>query len=176
MSKTVLSIAVAVAENGVIGRDNALPWHLPDDLKWFKKVTLGKPVIMGRRTFESIGRPLPGRPNIVVTATPGWTAEGVHAVTNLPAALERAEAVKGEAGEVVVIGGARLFAEALERADRLYLTEVHMLPEGDVCFPPFNRAGWEEMERIPGQPAADGTATHTFVVLRRKLSLTTTPE
>lgn len=176
MTRTLLSIAVAVAENGVIGRDNALPWHLPDDLKWFKTVTLGKPVIMGRRTFESIGRPLPGRPNIVVTTTPEWSAEGVHAAPSLAAALDVAERVKGEVGEVVVIGGARLFAEALERADLLYLTEVHMEPQGDVVFPAFDRTLWEEVERTLGQPASDGRATHTFVVLRRKLSLTTTPE
>lgn len=176
MTKTPLSIAVAVAENGVIGRDNALPWHLPDDLKWFKRVTLGKPVIMGRRTFESIGRPLPGRPNIVVTTTPGWAADGVRAAVDLDAALAIAEEVKGDAGEIVVIGGARLFAEALDRAALLYLTEVHLRPEGDVTFPPFDRTGWEEVERTPGQPAADGTPTHTFVVLRRKLPLTTTQE
>lgn len=176
MNGTLLSIAVAVAENGVIGRDNALPWHLPDDLKWFKRVTLGKPVIMGRRTFESIGRPLPGRPNIVVTTTPGWSAAGVRAATSLDAALTIAGEVKGEAGEIVVIGGARLFAEALERADLLYLTEVHLRPQGDVTFPPFDHAAWVEVERIAGQPAADGTPTHTFVVLRRKDALTATPE
>jgi dihydrofolate reductase len=168
----LLSIAVAVAENGIIGRDNALPWHLPDDLKWFKRVTLGKPVIMGRKTFESIGRPLPGRPNFVVTATPGWSAEGVSVARSLSDAVRQAE----PAPEIVVIGGARLFAEALERADRLYLTEVHMQPAGDVSFPSFDRAAWQEVERTPGAPSEDGTHTHTFVVLRRKHSLTAPPE
>lgn len=173
---TILSLAVAVAENGVIGRNNALPWHLPDDLKWFKRVTLGKPIIMGRKTFESIGRPLPGRPNIVVTGTPDWTAEGVHVAHGLKDAVALGETLKGPDDEIVVIGGARLFAESLECADRLYLTEVHMRPEGDVFFPPFDRSRWEELERTPGAPAADGTRTHTFVVLRRRDALTTTPE
>lgn len=168
---TLLSLAVAVAENGVIGRDNQLPWHLPDDLRWFKRVTLGKPVVMGRRTFESIGRPLPGRPNVVVTTQPDWQAGdgggGVTVAHGFAEALERAAALAAEDGEIVVIGGARLFAEALERADRLYLTEVHMRPQGDVCFPPFDRTQWREVERTPGAPAADGTVTHTFVVLER---------
>ncbi|KJS44362.1 MAG: hypothetical protein VR70_01705 [Rhodospirillaceae bacterium BRH_c57] len=174
--RMTMSIAVAVAENGVIGRNNALPWHLPDDLKWFKRVTLGKPVIMGRKTFESIGRPLPGRPNIVVTTTPDWSAEGVHAACSLDAAQALADTLKGLDGEVVVIGGARLFAEALHRADRLYLTEVHLQPEGDVHFPPFDRSEWQEVERTPGAPGPQGEQTHTFVVLHRKHSLTTTPE
>ncbi|MFA7431781.1 MAG: dihydrofolate reductase [Rhodospirillaceae bacterium] len=172
----LLSIAVAVAENGIIGRNNALPWHLPDDLKWFKRVTLGKPVIMGRKTFESIGRPLPGRPNIVVTSTPGWSAEGVSVARSLDDAVRQAEPLAGSANEIVVIGGARLFAEALVRADLLYLTEVHMHPAGDVSFPPFDRTAWQETERTPGAPAEDGAQTHTFVVLRRKHSLTATVE
>lgn len=171
-----VSIVVAVAENGVIGRNNALPWHLPDDLKWFKRVTLGKPVIMGRKTFESIGRPLPGRPNIVVTTTPGWSAEGTLTARSLPEAFALAAPLQGPDEEVAVIGGARLFAEALDRADILYFTEVHLSPEGDVRFPPFDRSDWQEIERIPGAPGPQGEQTHTFVALRRKHSLTTTPE
>lgn len=167
MGAPLLSLAVAVAENGVIGHNNALPWHLPDDLKWFKRVTLGNPIIMGRKTFESIGRPLPGRPNIVVTANPGWSAPGVTVAHGLDDALALAAPLAGEAGEVVVIGGARLFAEALPRAGRLYYTEVHHAPPGDVTFPPFDRSQWREAERTPGAPAADGNLTHTFVILER---------
>lgn len=164
----ILSIVVAVAENGVIGRDNALPWHLPDDLKWFRRVTMGKPVVMGRRTFESIGRPLPGRANIVVTANPAWRAEGVTVAPTLEKALATAENLAGPAGEVAVIGGARLFSDVLPRAERLYLTVVHMRPEGDVVFPPYDRSAWTEVERHPGAPALDGTVTHTFLVLERQ--------
>jgi dihydrofolate reductase len=145
----ILSLIVAVAENGVIGKDNRLPWHLPEDLRYFKQVTLGKPVVMGRKTFESIGRPLPGRSNIVVTGDPDWRAEGVLVAHSLEEALTLAS---GE--EVFVIGGARLFAEALPRAQRLYLTEIHRAYQGDVRFPDWNRAEWRETarRRVEGDP------------------------
>src|SRR5579859_531301 len=115
-----LSLIVAVAENGVIGRDNALPWHIPEDLRYFKQVTSGKTVIMGRKTFQSIGRPLPNRVNIVVTRDPDFGAEGVTIAHSLDDALSKA----GD-GEAMVIGGSSLFLEALPRADRFYLTEIH---------------------------------------------------
>ncbi|WP_019644315.1 dihydrofolate reductase [Novispirillum itersonii] len=160
-----LSLVVAVARNGVIGANNALPWHLPDDLRYFKRVTLGKPVIMGRKTFVSIGRPLPGRPNIVLTRDTAWTADGVEAVHSFPAALAAAAA---HGPEAMVIGGADLFALGLPLAQRLYLTEVFMDPAGDVHFPAFARDAWQETARTPGEPAADGTHTHDFVVLERR--------
>lgn len=163
-SPETVSLVVAVARNGVIGNKNALPWHLPDDLRYFKRVTLGKPVIMGRKTFVSIGRPLPGRPNIVLTRDPGWTADGVDVAHSFAAALSTAAAYGPEA---MVIGGADLFALGLPLARRLYLTEVFQEPEGDVRFPPFNRAEWTETARTAGEPDVNGTHTHDFVVLER---------
>lgn len=142
-----VALIVAVAANGVIGRDNRLPWHIPEDLKWFKRATLGKPVIMGRRTWDSIGRPLPGRPNIVVTRQPDWSAEGAHPVHSLAEALALAERLAPEASEAMVIGGSALFAEALPAAHRVYWTEIHGAYEGDTLFPPFDRSGWREVSR-----------------------------
>jgi len=144
-----LSLIVAVAENGVIGRDNALPWHISEDLQYFKQVTLGKTVIMGRKTYDSIGRPLPKRTNIVVTRDPGFTAEGVLIAHSFDEALSKAAV-----GEAVVIGGSSLFGEALARADRFYLTEIHRAYEGDVHFPAWDKQAWLETGRtkVVGDP------------------------
>ena len=136
-------LVVAVADNGVIGRGGALPWHLPDDLKFFKAVTMGKPLLMGRRTFESIGKPLPGRRNLVLTRGAAAYLAGVEAVASIDAALALLPATP----ELCVIGGATLFAQTLPLAQRLYLTEVHGAVEGDVRFPNWNRADWRETER-----------------------------
>lgn len=145
-----LALIAAVAENGVIGRDNALPWYLPEDLAHFKRVTLGKPVVMGRHTFESIGRPLPGRTNIVVSRRDGFRAGGCEVAASLDEALELAGRAARREGvdEVVVIGGEKLYAAALPRADRLYLTEVHAAVEGDVNFPAVDWSQWIEIERV----------------------------
>ncbi len=134
-----LALVVAVAENGVIGRDGGLAWRISDDLKWFKKVTLGKPMIMGRKTFDSIGRPLPGRDNIVVSRTPGFAPAGVIPAAGLDEALSLGAARAKALGvdEICVIGGASLYAAALPRAARIYYTHVCAAPEGDVFFPPF---------------------------------------
>lgn len=126
-----LSCIVAVSENGVIGRDNDLPWHLPDDLNRFKSLTMGHPIVMGRKTYDSIGRPLPGRRSVVLTRSSEYAPEGVTVVGSLDEALDACE---GEV-EVFVIGGASLFAEALPRADRVYLTRVLATVEGDTFFP-----------------------------------------
>ena len=158
-----VALIVAVAANGVIGRDNALPWHIPEDLKWFKRTTLGKPVIMGRKTWDSIGRPLPGRPNIVVTRQPGWSADGAHTTHSLAEALALAERLSPEAAEAMVIGGSALFAEALPLAGRLYWTEIHADHQGDTVFPPFDRSGWREVSR----ESHEGFA---FVVLEPSLA------
>ncbi len=136
----VISIIVAVAENGVIGSDNRLPWHLSDDLKRFKALSLGKPVVMGRRTFQSIGRPLPGRTNIVVSRQAELAIEGTVVVNSLDAALAAAGAVP----EVVVIGGADIFRQVLPRTDTIHLTRVHARVEGDVLFPEIDPAAWRE--------------------------------
>lgn len=142
-----IAIIVAMAENGVIGRDNGLPWHLPEDLKHFRRLTLGKPVLMGRRTFESIGRPLPGRTNIVLSRQAGFRADGVLLAADLDSALALAEAQARADGvdELMVIGGAALYAEALPRADRLYLTRVHAAVAGDARFPEPDWAQWQRL-------------------------------
>src|SRR4051812_44978501 len=157
------SIVVAVAANGVIGRHNQLPWKLPDDMAYFKKVTMGHPVVMGRRTWESIGKPLPGRTNIVVTRQRGYQAPGAIVVDSLDEAWKAA----GDAAEVSIIGGTTLFEETLPVADRIHLTEVQADVAGDVYFPRFDRKHWRETE--VARHAADGRHAYPFriVVLDR---------
>ncbi|MGB9097513.1 type 3 dihydrofolate reductase [Erwinia sp.] len=134
----MISLIAAMAADRVIGMDNAMPWHLPADLAWFKRQTLDKPVIMGRRTWESIGRPLPGRLNIVISSQPG-EAEGVTWVTSIDEALQAA----GEVEEVMVIGGGRIYEQLLPRADRLYLTHIDAEVVGDTTFPDFEPEEWQ---------------------------------
>ena len=136
----MISIIVAAAENGAIGSDNRLPWHLPDDLKRFKALSLGKPIVMGRRTFDSIGRPLPGRTNIVVSRQAGLAIEGVLVVQSLDAALAAAGSVR----EIVVIGGAEIFRQVLPRTETIHLTRVHARVAADVFFPELDLAQWRE--------------------------------
>ncbi len=143
MTSPRLSLIAAVARNGVIGRDGRIPWHLPGDLPRFKRITMGHPVIMGRRTWESLGKPLPGRRNIVISRSPGLKPDGAEVFASLAAALE---ACAG-ADEVFVIGGTEAYREALPRADRLLLTEIDADIEGDARFPPFDRRGWRETGR-----------------------------
>lgn len=162
----ILTLVVARADNGVIGLDGRLPWHLPADLRHFKRLTVGKPVVMGRRTFESIGKPLPGRHNIVLTRGV-WTAAGVTVVSNLAEAVAAAGLQQGaRPEEIMIIGGAAVYAEALPSARRVYLTEVHAAPEGDTVLPPFDRAVWHETDRV--DHAGDGDAPgYSFVTLER---------
>ena len=162
-------IVAALASNGVIGRGNALPWHLPGDLRHFRELTLGKPVVMGRRTFASIGRALPGRTNIVVSRNPDFGAGEVQVAPDLEDALVLAGAVadRDGAGEVMVIGGAEIYAAALPRADRLYLTRVHAAMEGDVVFPPVNWAAWRETSREDRAAGPDDTCDYSFLVYER---------
>jgi dihydrofolate reductase len=138
-----VAIIAAVARNGVIGRRNRMPWHLPEDLRRFRQLTLGHAVIMGRRTFESIGWPLAGRNNIVVTRSPDWTRSGCHAAHSLEAAL----AAVRESQDAFVIGGAQIYALALPIASRLYMTEIDRDFEGDAFFPEFDRSRWREASR-----------------------------
>ena len=138
-----VSLIAAVAENGVIGRDGKLPWHLPDDFRWFKAQTLGKPVVMGRKTWESLGRALPGRHNIVLTRQSGYAAPGTTVVHTAEAALGAA----GDAEEVMVIGGGDVFEMFLPRATRVYLTRVDAVVEGDARFPELVEADWRLMSR-----------------------------
>jgi dihydrofolate reductase len=160
----LLTAVVAVADNEVIGRDNQLPWHLPADLAHFKRVTLGKPVLMGRRTFESIGRPLPGRRNVVLTRSAEWLAP---AGVDLFASVDAALAALAAEPEVMVIGGAEIFRQTLPRLDRVELTRVHCSPPGDVRMPPLPSSEWREVARSD-QPA-DGRNEFalSFVALER---------
>ncbi len=139
-----LSLIVAVAENGVIGKDNGLPWRISSDMKYFKETTMGKPVIMGRKTFQSIGRPLPGRTNIVITRDTSFAPEGVIPAFTLEMALDVGKSLARAKGvdEVMVIGGAEIYALTLPDADRLYLTRVHGAVEGDATFPDLDPDDW----------------------------------
>lgn len=140
-----LCLIAALAQNRVIGRDNQLPWHLPADLKYFKARTLGKPIIMGRKTWDSLGRPLPGRLNLVVSRQPDLSLEGAEVFASLEAAIVRADEWARAQGvdELMLIGGAQLYEQGLELADRLYLTRVALSPEGDAWFPAFDEAAWQ---------------------------------
>jgi dihydrofolate reductase len=153
------SLVVAMARNRVIGRHNAMPWHLPAELAHFKRVTLGHPVVMGRKTHESIGKPLPGRLNIVVSRNRDYRAPGCKVVGSLEEAYQAA----GDADEVSIIGGTSLFAAALPNADRIHLTEVEADVEGDTWFPEFDRSQWQEQEI--GRHAADDRHPYPFRIL-----------
>jgi dihydrofolate reductase len=164
-----LALIVAAAENGVIGRNNALPWYLPEDLRYFKRVTMGKPIIMGRKTFTSIGKPLPGRTNIVITRNPLFLAEGITVASSWAAALELAQqlAVVDDTEEAVVIGGAEIYQAALPFADRLYFTEVHASVEGDAVLPAIEWAQWREVSRERHVAQAPNPYDYSFVCYER---------
>lgn len=164
MSGRTVTLVAAIARNGVIGRDGTIPWHLPADLAHFRELTLGRPVVMGRRTWESLPdrfRPLPGRRNLVVTRRPGWAAPGAERAGSLEEALRLA----GDE-DVAVIGGAEVYAAALPHADVLELTEIDADIAGDVCFPRWDPATFVEVARTP-QVANDGTP-FSFVTYRRR--------
>jgi dihydrofolate reductase len=162
-----LSLLAALARNRVIGRQGRLPWHLPEDLKRFKRMTLGAPVIMGRKTYESIledlGKPLPGRDNIVISRTPGFSAPGCRAVTSLGAAI--AEAARGGGSEQFVIGGAEIYRLALPLAARMHLTEIDADFEGDAFFPEFDPVEWRESGR---ERRTEGELRFSFVTYERR--------
>lgn len=158
---TTLSLIAAVARNGAIGKNNALLWHLPEDLKFFKRTTLGCPVIMGRKTFESIGRPLPGRRNVIVTRNPMWRHDGVETVDSLEQALKLLQSDS----RAFVIGGGELYAQTLPIADELILTEINADFEGDTFFPKWDRAVFQEKSRETHRSEA-GWDYH-FVTYRR---------
>ena len=160
-----LTLVVAVAKNGVIGNKGALPWRIPEDLKRFKALTLGKPCIMGRKTWDSLPkRPLPGRANIVVTHNDGFQAEGAEVAHSFEDALGIAG--RGTPDEIMIIGGAAIFAAALPRAQRVELTESMASPEGDAFMPPFDRARWLETKR--DGPREAGGLRYDFVTLERR--------
>ncbi|MES2818897.1 MAG: dihydrofolate reductase [Pseudomonadota bacterium] len=158
-----LCLIAALADNRVIGRDNQLPWRLPADLKHFKALTLGKPIIMGRKTWDSLGRPLPGRLNLVVSRQVGLALEGAEVFPTLEAAIERATAWAGEQGvdELMLIGGAQLYEQSLALAERLYLTRVGLSPQGDAYFPIFSEDQWRLSESLEHE-ARDDTPAYRF--------------
>jgi dihydrofolate reductase len=158
-----LSLIAALADNRVIGRGGGLPWHLPDDLRRFKSLTMGRPILMGRRTFDSIGRALPGRRNLVLTRHPDTLPAGVEAVASLPSAL----AMCADAEELCVIGGAELYRLALPLATRLELTQVHATIDGDVLFPDYDSAQWRELERREHAADERHRWPMTFLTLER---------
>ena len=164
-----LALMVARAANGCIGRDNKLPWYLPNDLKYFKQVTLGKPIVMGRKTWESLKGPLPGRTNIVITRQAGYQAEGARVVSTLDEALTLAGhvGVIDGADEAIVIGGAEIYALALPQINRMYVTEVHADVDGDAFFPEVDMRQWQEVGRedFPAQPP--NPYDYSFVVYQR---------
>ena len=159
-----LELVVAIARNGVIGRGNGLPWHLRDDLKHFKRTTMGYPMLMGRRTWDSIGRPLPGRQSLVLTRDPGFAAPGATAVRSVAAA----RAVHAAAGALMVVGGAQIYALCLADAAVIHLTDVHAEPDGDVRFPVWSRAAWRETWREEHRADADNDYDFTLLRLERE--------
>ncbi len=162
-------LVVAVAENGVIGRDNALPWRIKSDLKYFRSVTMNKPVVMGRKTYASIGRPLPGRTNIVVTRQNDFAEPGVLVAPGLEQALEaaRGDALRRATYEIAVIGGTEIFAQTLPIADRIALTRVHASPPGDTFFPVLDASVWRETQRTPHERGPGDDYGFTIVQYER---------
>ncbi|MBH0236715.1 dihydrofolate reductase [Methylobrevis albus] len=166
---TAVAMIVAVAENGVIGHDGGMPWHLSSDLKRFRQITMGKPVLMGRRTFQSIGRPLDGRANIVVTSDPEFAPDGVTVVRSAEAALAAGIAAAGADGaaEVMVIGGGALYRALIGRAGRLYVTHVAAAPDGDTTFPEIDPAVWHAVSSEPIPQGPRDSAAARLVVYER---------
>ena len=164
-----LALIVAQSENRVIGRNNALPWHLSEDLKYFKAVTMGKVIIMGRKTYESIGRPLPGRTNIVVSRDAQYRVDGVTVANSLQQAIEQAQAVSeiNGAEEAMVIGGAQFYEQALPLCQRLYLTQVHHDVCGDAYFPELDAQQWQEVSRQDFDAVEPNPYRYSFIVLDR---------
>ncbi|AOH55342.1 dihydrofolate reductase [Peribacillus muralis] len=160
----MISLIVAMDENRVIGNNNQLPWHLPADLQYFKKVTLGHPIVMGRKTFESIGRVLPGRENVIVTRNEDFQALDcvvLHDILNIKTYADKRE------DEVFVIGGAEIFKEVLPFADRLYITEIHETFEGDTFFPAIDENEWQKVSSIEGIVDEKNRFAHNFIILQK---------
>jgi dihydrofolate reductase len=163
-------LIVAVAENGVIGSDDRIPWRLKTDQARLKAMTMGKPIVMGRKTFVSLRRPLPGRTNIVITRDPAFRAPGAVVTDSLAAAMDvaRGDALRRSAAEIAVIGGAEIYAQSMESADRLEMTEVHARPDGDTRFPPVDAGKWQEVARQHHPAGPDDSAAFSYVTYRRK--------
>lgn len=159
-----ISIIVAMSSNWVIGRDNDLPWQLSSDLKHFRSITMGKPIVMGRKTHESIGRPLPGRENIIVTRNQAYQSEECTVIHS----LDELEKYCHQHDEIMIMGGAELYRQAMDKVTRLYLTEVHAHVEGDTLFPTFDREQWQELERQDYKADEKNEYDYSFLVLERQ--------
>jgi dihydrofolate reductase len=162
----ILSAIVAMAENRIIGKNNQLPWHLPADLKHFKTITTGHPILMGRKTHESIGKPLPNRLNIILTRDPNYQSAGCTVVTSVESALK--EAARHDENELFIIGGAEIYKQLLPQIQRLYLTIVHHQLEGDASFPALNTEEWKEISREKHEADDANAFAYSFVTLDRK--------
>jgi dihydrofolate reductase len=160
----MISLIAAMASNRVIGINNTLPWHLPADFKHFKAVTMGKPILMGRKTYESIGHPLPGRTNIIITHNPSYVAEGCHVVNSIEQALTLTE----DDAEVMVIGGASFYQQTLPIAQRIYLTIIHHDFKGDAHFVEYDESIWREVERVDYQPDEKNRYPYSFLTLEKQ--------
>jgi dihydrofolate reductase len=167
---TEVVLIAAVADNGVIGDDNAIPWRLKSDMRRLRAITMNKPVVMGRKTFASIKRPLPGRTNIVITRDPGFSHPGVVAAPSFETALAlaQADALQRGASEIAVLGGAEIYALFLDVADRLEITEVHATPKGDTRFPAIDRNAWEEVARVRHDAGPEDNTAFSYVTYRRR--------
>jgi dihydrofolate reductase len=163
----MIAIVVAIAEHNVIGKDNQLIWHLPADLRHFKQKTMGHPMIMGRKTFESIGKPLPGRTTIIVTRQEDYQAEGCIVVNSLEEAIAKGKELDSD--QVSIVGGAEIYKQVLPYVDTLYLTEVHHAFDGDTFFPELKQEEWQEVSSESHQPDEKNKYTYTFKELRRKV-------
>jgi dihydrofolate reductase len=167
---TEIVLVAAVADNGVIGAGNAIPWRQKSDMQRLKAITMNKPVVMGRKTFASLKRPLPGRTNIVITRDPAFDNPGIVVANSFDAALAlaRTDALRRGTAEIAVLGGAEIYAHFLDIADRLEITEVHATPQGDTHFPAINKANWEEVARVKHEPGPDDAAAFSYVTYRRR--------
>jgi len=163
-------LVVAVAENGVIGRNGTLPWRIKSDLQYFRSMTIGRPVVMGRKTYLSIGRPLPLRTNIVISRDPAYAAPGILVAADLAKALEaaRGDALRRNADSIAIIGGTEIFKQIMPQAARLVITEVHARPEGDTYFPEIDPGLWREIERRPQPKGPDDDYGFSFVTYERR--------
>jgi dihydrofolate reductase len=170
---TEIVLVAAIADNGVIGADNAIPWRLKSDMQRFKAITMNKPMVMGRKTFASLKRPLPGRTHIVVTRDAGFSHPGVFTATSFDSALAlaQADALQRGADDIAVIGGVGIFAHFLGLADRLEITEVHAAPKGDTYFPAIDKAAWEQVARVRHEAGPDDSAAYSYVTYRRRKRL-----
>ncbi len=170
MTEPRIALIAAVARNGVIGQDGGMPWYIPSDFAHFKRTTMGKPIVMGRKQFESVGKPLPGRTNIVVTRQKGYQPDGVLVFDDLDAALDHARSIAKADGadEVMVVGGGEIYVQAMMIADRLYISHVELSPDGDVMFPLIDPEQWEKCEEWPVEASERDAARYSINVYQRR--------